>query len=57
MHFIVYNVLHSCFHQHCSALVVIYIYIELIDIWKMEHREKQRFVRIKMDTFQIRALI
>jgi len=35
----------------------LFIYIELIDTWKMEHTEKQRSVRIKMDTFQIGASI
>jgi len=57
MHFIVYDVFRSCFHQHCSTFVVIYIYIDLTGTWKMEHTEKQSFVRIKMDTVQIGALI
>ena len=35
----------------------LFIYIDLIDAWKMEHTEKQSFVRIKMDTFQMGALI
>jgi len=35
----------------------LFIYIDLIDAWKMGHTEKQSFVRIKMDTFQIGALI
>jgi len=35
----------------------LFIYTDLIDAWKMEHTEKQSFVRIKMDAFQIGALI